>query len=89
MRRPNRHRTGKKLKQRMEAEGIIGLCDECGKGVSMGFKCSCKRVECIGCWFKRTDGHKNTLSPQWECPDCGMVTLYDKEMNFIKRLTKE
>lgn len=77
-------------KRNLEAIGIIGVCFSCGDHVDgMGFKCACKMVECVGCWFKRTGGHKNSMSPEWHCKKCGMVTIYDRDMVFIKRWSKE
>lgn len=77
-------------RRKLEEIGVIGKCDACGKHAdTMGFKCVCKRIECIKCWFKRTRGHENVRSPSWKCPGCKRVSIYDQEMNFIKRWSSE
>lgn len=75
-----------------EEKGIVGKCSSCGKlADGFGFKCVCKEVECITCWFKRTGGHENAKTPFWECPNekCKMVSIYDQDMTFIKRWSTE
>lgn len=80
-----RGKVGAKGRQRLAQVGAIGMCSTCGDVSYHGFKCSCKVVECTGCWFKRTGGFQNAKSPEWHCHSCGKVSIYDQDMNFIKR----
>jgi len=73
-------------------KGSIGRCNSCKKlADSFGFACSCKWIECVDCWFKRTGGYENNKSPEWHCQNqkCRNVSVYDKDVIFIKRWTRE
>jgi len=84
-------RKGRKTRRSLLVEkGSIGRCNSCRKlADDFGFACSCKWVECVSCWFKRTGGHDNEKSPEWHCQKCLAVSIYDQDMIFIKRWTRE
>lgn len=84
-------KTSKAQRRRKREEiGVIGVCNVCGQDAdNLGFRCACRWTECVTCWFKRTGGHKNTKSPEWHCEKCLRVTVFDCEMNFIRRWTRE